>query len=336
MRRKRHTHILGAIMTMIFLVSFVLTSGCAVVKEGTMDELVGTYKLTEYTRINNDSTEDKEATKIDLLEETGIELYLVVTGTRLGYISYKSNSEPDLIVREVKLTYTYNQEDESMVQHVAYDFQGASKTDFKTYMGMLGFLSGKKALNYTDPKYSSYSSGCTKEYDDKIYFEKVSKEVDLKYIKSQYPNAESRLERYIDGYVGKFYDFNPYSQNYLTTYVGDNNGYIYKIIAFDDSKQNATIYYATKADKTPQEKSNLPVKYNYIDDKTNIESIEIDGTTYLFEGSLYYGSLKIETSSEEENAVFFYRNDGFIDINEEFEYRINQYIEFENSQIPQE
>ena len=69
-------------------------SGCYVVKGGNVKDVVGTYKLTTYSRTYDSTNSAHAGEKIDYIEQKGITAYLIVTESGEGYYIYKDNETP--------------------------------------------------------------------------------------------------------------------------------------------------------------------------------------------------------------------------------------------------
>ena len=191
-----------AVLSLAIVFSFS-AFGCARVQPCTMEELKGTYKLKNYSRSYYKLNEQNERVldrDEDFLKTKNIEMFLIITGDEFGYIAYKDN-DTSLIVREVRLAYNYEYE---VVDGQTVYTDKISTIEYRTLSGRnyenindswanLGTTNKGQKLNNTHP---AYEHGLTNLlYRDYVDFEKVSKDVDLKYIREKY-TALPQIEPY--------------------------------------------------------------------------------------------------------------------------------------------
>ncbi|MDD3831632.1 MAG: hypothetical protein PHW00_03125 [Clostridia bacterium] len=158
-------------LIVVILATMLLSmSGCYIVDGGRMQDVIGTYQLTVCNTQENDSEG-----LIDLLTLNGIECYLVVGDEGYGFIVYADN-ETTLLCRQVKLTYGFSSEDDTLIEYVSYvdaeceyeeklAYNGKSKQLNKT---QLAITIGTISTNYGQTTYS-----------------KVSEATDLSYVEEQ-------------------------------------------------------------------------------------------------------------------------------------------------------
>lgn len=136
----RKLKLLSVMLVLTLLVSTVF--GCSVVKARKMEDVIGTYRLTNY-KITD--AETKEVT--DCIVDRGYEVYLVVTGTDKGYYVHKDNNTEQPYYREVWLSYEYDDEDSSLVAFVAYKFGQYDSKDYRFGVAYGGLNFNKPPFN---------------------------------------------------------------------------------------------------------------------------------------------------------------------------------------------
>ena len=172
-------------LVVLLIVAFsMLSFGCYAVQGQKMKTVKGTYKLVHYTY--TPSYERKEGytpTTIDYIADRGYEVYLVVTGTNMGYYVHKDNNTSAYSM-EVTLLYEYDQEDSSKVEYVTY----ADATQIGSSTSGRKFGVTKNKLNYSLPAFD-YTQPFThkkmRSEDIQKDWEKVDKATDLSYVKKQ-------------------------------------------------------------------------------------------------------------------------------------------------------
>lgn len=312
-----------------FLCLLTLCFSCSRVNEGPMENLIGTYQLTEYYRVMNDETEEKEATRIQFFDDKEIEMFLVITGNELGYISYKDN-QTTLFIKEVKLEYTYDTENTDYIRSVSYTLANEKEDELiQNGWKNLGFVDSEHSLNISDPKINV--SGCgtgnvkfTTEYRDIILFNRVSRDIDTKYIQEKY-DSDIKIQSYAlskvqDNYVCPLYILN---ENDIPASLND---FIFKAYEIDVENKTAKYYYATKEEKILKVEENIPVEFTVSSDKMSVESIKIKDDVLTNEYESYL--LKGDNGGEEKSAFFYNILD---DMNEFCQNQINDYIQREVS-----
>lgn len=280
--------ILTLVLTMLMSCLVLTMTSCSASKARKMKDVVGTYKLTRYERVMNDADNSigKEATRIDLLAQEGIELYFVVTGEDIGYISYKDNTT-ELYAREVKITYSYDTENPELVGQVGYESAITYNAKMlKDRISQFGYMA--KGLNYTLP-----NNIFKREYTDHFNFKQVSKDTDLSFITKTYGNLYcENLQKQL---VRQYCCF----ENYLTPSndcVDEFEDYIYYLVEFNKEKTKVNIYYAEKADSVKRVKENVDVLYIHDETDGRITQIVIDSRVFDFE--TYTGALHLFPEEE--------------------------------------
>ncbi len=170
------------------LFSISLSMGCACSQPCTMEELVGTYVLTNYKRVLEPEKEGEEKTEDDYFKNKNIEMYLVITGNERGYLSYKDD-ETNLIVRETFIEYNYKTDDDGNLTNLISTIKyltcvGTTYDKPQDGWSSIGTTGKGKNLNNNNPKYEGFFKKLL--YRDYIDFKKVSNDTDLSYITKTY------------------------------------------------------------------------------------------------------------------------------------------------------
>ena len=224
---------IGAIL--LSLIAVLLIGGCYRVKPGTMKELKGTYKLTQYYRTYPATGSETGTDKVDFIEQKKIEAYLVIDGTDYGYTVYKDN-ETALLCNRVHFTYTYSQEDENAVELIEYTTAQSYETPiYET--GKLGFHSGEKKLNQQLPHIVWENKSFVTKYTDYTEYTRVDKATDLSYATKKLGELPPCADYALAPYDGLFRIEDPS----LTPYI-------YYIMEIDAVAGKANVYYALRSD----------------------------------------------------------------------------------------
>ncbi len=167
---------------LFFCVTFF--AGCYMTNAQPMKKIKGTYRLTTYqTTDKRYGAEDSiETTIINQIEENGVEVYLVVTGSNTGYYAYKDKNQ-EAYIQEVELTYEASAEDTSKYAFVGYRCN--------TYSDFEKFGVTKNCMNKTVPAI------CSKLFNQPVYqrgytknWKKQSGKTDLSYVKGKFGNCK--------------------------------------------------------------------------------------------------------------------------------------------------
>ena len=142
----------------------VASSGCYMIQGQKMKDVKGTYELTNYTRTNG-----KTNATTDYIAEYGYRVYLIVTGSGEGYCVF-SNNETAHYYYNCNLSYTYKQEDSSIVEYVVYTYNGKTQK----------FGVTKSALNFSRPAIKISDKMAQDGYE--LRWKQVSDDTDLSYV----------------------------------------------------------------------------------------------------------------------------------------------------------
>lgn len=142
-------------------------SACYVIESASMDEIIGTYELTQYYV---DYPTDQDEYDANCIEELGWKAYLVITGTNRGWYVFKDNDTEPIAV-EVALTYEYDQENPSNIAYVTFK---DSRNLRRENLGV-NFKRKDKVLNHTK---SAINSGILKQSGETIKYKKIDDTAD--------------------------------------------------------------------------------------------------------------------------------------------------------------
>ena len=157
----RKIRLLSIVLALGLLIATV--AGCSFVQGQKMDDVKGTYHLTRY------NSTDADTNKVtDYILEKGYEVYLVVTGTSTGYYVFKDNDTEQPWYKEVYLSYEYNSEDSSKVEHVNYKFSQSDNKEYSFGVTKGGLNYSKPPLKITDKIYTNGESWNWKKESDAI------------------------------------------------------------------------------------------------------------------------------------------------------------------------
>ena len=174
-------------ITAVLIACFAISSfGCYMISGQKMRKVQGTYKLATYTYTPAYERKEGYTPKTyNYIEDAEYlyEDYLVVTGLDTGYYVHKS-VDTVAYSKEVRLSYTYNEEKSSSVDYVVWNDALSKDSDTDAYK--LGVT--KDRLNYRLPAFD-YTQLLTdkkmRSQDLTVRWEKVDKATDLSYVKRQ-------------------------------------------------------------------------------------------------------------------------------------------------------
>ena len=254
----------------ILLSSVLVLGGC--VEEvpfeekstGKMDELSGTYKLTSYM------------TQTNLVDDYGIEMFLVIAGSR-GYYAYKDNST-DAYAADAYVKFAQTAEDKLTYSNV-----------------QVNFADGYKVFDISIKKYESETVTELSLNDAGVVFTKVSSDKDLSYVDSYYKDK---------GYISEsltpmMHGLKKYDGTYIFEKFEINSGFvevgerpIYQIFDFDFANGKVT-YYTRERDNAVGSKT---VRDVTVTKKNGFFVLQIDGL-------LFYDARFVDYSSTGEHYL---------------------------------
>jgi len=159
-------------------------------KEGSIDDIIGTYKLTKFTATN----ENDEA--VDMIETSGVVAYITVNADGYGYYVYKDN-DTETTIDSIAIEFNHDADNTDLYDSIKYN-TGKSVSLTKQRPGAgeepkMGVNVKKHTLNYTIPKtdvkIGKYEINIKSE---SVLYERVRKETDLDFIEKalnvKFPN----------------------------------------------------------------------------------------------------------------------------------------------------
>ncbi len=239
-------------MLAVLLIIAVLatTVGCYMVSGQKMDTVKGTYRLTRYTRTPAyERREGYTPRTVNYVEDEDYQYedYLIVTGTSTGYYVHKDADNP-AYVKEITLSYQYDEEDSSKVEYVIYN--DSLSVNQESGINKLGVTRGN--LNYSKAAfdYTQLFTGKKMRSEDiSVRWEKVDKATDLSYVQK----ALGTLKQYSYQAFGArgIYELDAGVEISTGTYLESRYQYFFYVIDTAENAATVTAYYALK--ETPTE-----------------------------------------------------------------------------------
>ena len=211
-----------------------------------MSQLVGTYELETY-KIGTPKTEEELSKKqsedesnfnyTDKIQEKNITCYLVVKDDGTGYYVY-GDKDTALYAKEVKIFYSYNEEEKDKVKEIKYTAGTPHNGDDYPGCGEepLGVNAKTKTLNYYLGTYDAGKVFGSRKYTQQVTYKKVSDKTDLSYVAGKVNKNLATAPFVLNGLNGFSTSNNPWfvSKDYI--YYGINtlhfNAAHIKIIKF--------------------------------------------------------------------------------------------------------
>ena len=271
--------IIKRLLSVILIASLMLTlAGCYTISGQKMRNVQGTYKLTTYTYTPKyERKEGYTPRTFNYLEdeEYQYEDYLIITGSGTGYYVHKEAGS-DAYVKEVTLSYEYDDENSSKVEYVI--FNDALTVNKNTEFNKMGVT--KNSLNYTKNSFD-YNELFTKRPMRSealtVRWTKVSSDTDLDYAEKQL----GELKKYSYSAFGArgIYSLNAPWDIESGVVQDSPYQYFYYVIDTAENALKATAYYALK--ETPGEKVVREYQIERISDDWSI--LVIDGVEWTLE-----------------------------------------------------
>ena len=272
---KAFKHLLAVILTVVLMLTF---ASCYTISGQKMRTVKGTYQLTHYTYTPKyERKEGYTPRTFNYLEdeEYQYEDYLIITGSGTGYYVHKEAGS-DAYVKEVTLSYEYDDENSSKVEYVIFnDALTVNKNSEFNKMGVT-----KNSLNYTKTSFD-YNELFTKRPMRSealmVRWTKVSSDTDLKYVEQEL----GELKKYDYNAFGKKGIYQRNAPWDIETGVVQDSPYQYFYYVIDTAENTlkATAYYALK--ETPGEKVVREYQIERISDDWSI--LVIDGVEWTLE-----------------------------------------------------
>jgi hypothetical protein len=205
-----------------------------------LKDVVGTYKITNYT-----------SDGVDLIAKKQIEAYLVINSSGKSYYVYK-DSKTDLYVREMQIRLVQDTENSSKYAYVEYklDHQG----DYEK------LAINKKILNAHTFHYD-WRNGELYQYQDYLTFEKVNRATDLSYVQKCLGELPNVIEYGYGLYDGVYsYQYANLPGDWLSQAFDESFVYLYVDLKIASS--SADVYYMLKSDEIERVEKDLAVTIN--------------------------------------------------------------------------
>ena len=272
------------ILTVIMVAAIVATtlSACYVSRPADKSLIMGTYRLTSYTRTYPAAEEGAEPTTVDMIAEQGITAYLVIAEDGTGYYVYQ-DKDTALYARELSVTFVQDGADSADVREIRYTDGTYATGDGVPGKGheTLGvyYKPMRSRLTYTMPAVFG------REYSQSVCYEMVSMRTNLAYVGkslgvtlSAPPYALAQLDSVLC-YDGVYDAGTPY---------------IYYYVDYRPIEGKADVYYALKSDRTPHGLSDQTATYDIVLDSVP-DATYVSGTLNVTIGTTtysvpYYGS----------------------------------------------
>ena len=263
---------------------------CYVSKPAKMSDLIGTYELTAYTYKSENAPSDEEAE--NRLQTRSVKAYLIVRADGTGAYVYQDINTP-LRTEGVKITYSYDSDDPSMITKITYDNGSQGTRDVpgggKEPLG-LTFGKKEKKLNYYQP-----SLGKLRSYTTSVTYTKVSKDTDMAYINKALQTNLAYPEFALNGLDGTYI--------HSETYNPDSD-YQYYIVELNLQNKKAVASFSYKTDPQTTQTVESDIVVAYPADNENVVLLTFLGHTYT--RSLFVPMstfLSYETTDEDGNVL---------------------------------
>ena len=275
-----------ALIAMLIMALMLTLAGCYMISGQKMRTVRGTYQLTNYTYTPKyERKEGYTPRTFNYIEdeEYQYEDYLIITGTDIGYYVHKEANAP-AYVKEVTLSYEYDDEDASKVEYVI--FNDALTVNEDSGFNRLGIT--KNSLNYSKSGFD-YTELLTKRpmHSEAISvrWTKVSRDTDLKYAENQLGELK-KYDYKAFGARGIYQRNAPWDIESGAVQESPYQYFFYVIDTAENAIQ-ATAYYALR--ETPSEEVVQKLTVERISEDWS--RISIDGAEWTLEqplGSNYY------------------------------------------------
>jgi hypothetical protein len=274
--------------TMLIVTMLLTTVSCYFVSGQKMKNVKGTYKLTHYSY--TPSYERKEGYTPKTRDYVGgeeylYEDYLIITGASTGYYVHKAVGV-DPYVKEITLSYEYDDEDSSKVEYVIYN--DAISINENSGIHRLGVT--KNNLNYTKNAFD-YTELFTKRQMRSeaisVRWEKVDDAIDISFAIDQIGNL--KIYGYKAFSVRGIYELGSPTEIETGSVIESKYQYFFYVIDTADNGISATVCYALK--DSPNEKITESVTISKGTDDWSV--ITVDGKVWTLD-QLWANSYYIE------------------------------------------
>lgn len=263
----------------IILVGAMLVSLTSCVIPQKMEKVIGTYKLTRYSKNYNDTTPT-----VVYDEGTEWDVYMVVTGNSNGWMV--DNEAGEWVARPIALSYEYDTEKPDKLAYVHYtDTFGSDPYECKvtgntltwTKYGWITTSNNGTPLNPFDDKRAMTTTTRTYSRQDDA--------TDLSWLKKQVGQIDEYTKEEYE--YDKVYDleYYAYPQDTSSGAQAILDPYVYSYVDLHLRKGNATWYYALKEDREQRiETKQITVSQDYkkvtLWDGMEFENTSGSGYTY--------------------------------------------------------
>lgn len=280
-------------------------SGCVsyTSNPGKMDELEGTYELSQYTY------KPDEGEQIDFIKEKKAKSYLVVNSSGYGYTTYEDNEQPfyvDSVRYQFIYSYDDNNEKTDLISKINYT-RGISDKAWSPREGRLelGFNKKAKTLNITalNTKFNFGDISVGLKYTMHVTYKKVNTATDLSYVNKVYKTTLSTIP-----FETKILDNTWYRYDMFDSEV---NPFIYNYVKFDVKNNKMLTKMALKSDEQQTSNDNLPFAVTAEEEGYKFSYNNGQFTIPLFTEANIKGVI-----SQYLNATMYYDNDAHEFVNE--------------------
>ena len=270
-------HLLALLLIATILLS---TVSCYFISGQKMRIVKGTYKLTHYSY--TPSYERKEGYTPQTRDYVGgeeylYEDYLIITGASTGYYVHKAVGV-DPYVKEITLSYEYDDEDSSKVEYVIYN--DAISINENSGIHRLGVTKNnlnytKNAIDYTE----LFTKRPMRSEALSVRWTKVDKATDLSFVREQFSN----LKKYDYNAFGVrgIYDLGSPTEIETGSVLESEYQYYFYVIDTAEGAITATVYYALK--ESPREQLTKTVSISKNADDWSL--ITVDGKAWTIDPS---------------------------------------------------
>ena len=314
MRTKKISKLIAfafGVMTMLIACAFTFTA-CGTMytsKAGTLEDMAGTYKLTQYIQ------KDEEGQEIDRITQLEVKAYMVVGTNGSGYYVYEDKNTP---MWYDSTTIEYNREEEGSELYKSMRMttgKGLVTIDKQKpgcgYEPVMGFDVTTMTFNYTIPDYRPSQKWIRPSYYTNVLYTKVSDATDLSFVATEMEASFAAIPRYelknLDGAL-------IFHAGMVNTSIADVENpeygkYKYYVVDFDAVSEKADIYYElVEGTAGPQVEENVslnitlvqPTADNYYQHQVIIEFFgkEYNSTLTTYQGPVTYLNYDVYTEPD--------------------------------------
>jgi len=234
----------------LVILAFVLTS-CTMYssKKGKLEDLVGTYKLTQFIKQEYDAEED-----VDMIAKNSIVAYLIVGSQGQGYYIYNGN------LSTISIEYTYDGDEIKSIQYNDGFRQTYTKSSQPGYGNetKMGFNVNTKTLSYSQPKFKEFGVKYPKR---SVVYTKESDDTTLSYVRTK---VDSTLNDQPDFMLKNLNGLFRLYENYCFTEQQEVEGlglYKYFLADFNNQTKKATLYYKLINGSEGVKEENVDIKF---------------------------------------------------------------------------